>query len=1419
MKSNVGHTQAAAGVAGVIKMVEAMRHSVLPATLHVDAPSSHVDWSAGAVELLTQAREWPETGRPRRAGVSSFGISGTNAHLILEQPEAAVAEASVAVAEPVVVPWVLSAKTGAALRAQAARLLAQVEGARPVDVGLSLVSTRTVFNHRAAVVGSDVETLKRKLAALAAGEPGVLEGIAQVGGKSAFLLSGQGSQRLGMGKELYARFPVFAEAIDAVCAVLDGHLDKPLRDVVWGTDEELLNQTAYAQAGLFAIEVALYRLVESLGVRAEFVAGHSIGEVTAAYIAGVFSLPDACALVAARGRLMQALPAGGAMLAVAATEEEVRPLLGALVSIAAVNGPSSVVVSGEESAVAAIEAHFADRKTNRLRVSHAFHSPLMASMLDDFRSVLNGLAFQLPAIPVVSNLTGELATEELCSPEYWVRHVREAVRFADGIRALHAQGVTRFLELGPDGVLAALAQQSLPEEESVWCAPLLRKARPEEASLVDGLARLYVRGLKVDWAGLFAGAEVVGLPTYAFQRQRFWPQGAQARGSDVRFAGLGSAEHPMLGAAVELADESGVLLTGRLSLESHPWLADHVIQGATLVPGTGLVELALRAGAEAGCERLEELTLAAPLVLPVRGAVQVQVRVGAPGESGRRPVAVHSRPESQQAEAGVWTEHAAGWLVAGASAEVGGFDASVWPPVDAEALAVAGAYEEFAAAGFGYGPAFQGLRAAWRRGEELYAEVALPDGVARSGFGLHPALLDAAMHVAILDNGGDDTVIPFAWNAVALHAPGASEVRVRLTRLGDGGIALELADPAGRSVLSVGSVTGRAMSAEQLGAAGGDPLYGIEWVPGAEGGAPASWATWDEVPETAAAVVLDCGALATEGEVPEQARALTQQVLAVLQSWLADKRYADTRLVVLTRGAVSVGGGESVAVVQAPVWGLVRAARAENPGRFVLVDAAPGVPVGEVLAAVPVEEPESAVRAGAVWLPRLVRLASAERELFFDGAVLVTGGTGGLGAVVARHLVVERGVRRLVLTSRRGLLADGAPELVAELAGLGAEVEVVACDVADRAAVAGLVEGITADGRRLSAVVHAAGVSDNALVGALTPERMAAVFAPKADAAWHLHELTRELGLDAFVLFSSAGGLVLTAGQGNYAAANVFLDALAEQRRAEGLPATSMAFGLWDAGAGMAQHLAEVDRRRMANHGVPVLDREAGLALFAAALRTDRATVVPIRVDTAALRARTDEVPALLRGLTGTRRRALPVSGGGLDRRLAGMVEGERRRVVLQLVRAQVAAVLGHASGEAVEPERAFRDLGFDSLAATQLRNQLNTVTGLRLPATLAFDHPNARAVTEHIVTLLGATPAAPAAPALTSLEALESVVTGGELGAEDQARVLARLRALVRRLDGGEPAESGGEEADADLADSTDDEMFDLIDRELGLA
>ena len=1395
VKSNIGHAQAAAGVAGVIKMVLAMRQGVLPRSLHVDEPSSHVDWSAGAVSLLTEEIPWPEVGRPRRAGVSSFGISGTNAHVILEQVDE---PAQSAVEEQVLglVPWVVSAKNPEALQAQAQRLLPCVGSCSMVDVGFSLVTTRAVFEHRAVVLVEDEAMVTAGLEALARGgsAPNLVQGKV-VGGGVAFLFTGQGAQRVGMGRELAEVFPVFAAAFDAVCVELDAYLDRPIRSVIVG-EPGLVDQTGYAQPALFAIEVALFRLLESWGVSPDVVVGHSVGELAAAHVAGVLSLGDACRVVVARGGLMQALPAGGVMVAVQAAESEVVPLLGEGVGVAAVNGPSSVVVSGDGDAVAVVVGEFASqgRRIKRLVVSHAFHSSRMDAMLAEFGEVLAGVRFEQPRIPIVSTVTGGVVLGEVCSPEYWVRQVRETVRFCDAVRSAEAEGVRTFLEIGPGGVLTAQVSDCLsPEAEGVVAVPVLRPDRGEVVSVMAAVAGLHVRGATVDWSAFFAGwgARGVELPTYAFQRQRYWL--ADSSIGDVGGWGLVSAEHPLLGAAVALPDNDGFLLTGRLSLRTHSWLGDYMVQGRVLLPGTAFVELVVRAGDEVGCAVVEELTLQAPLVLPERGGVQLQVVVGGLEESGHRALSVYSRPEDASSDH-QWTRHATGILGSGDKAAP--TELTEWPPVGAAMVDIEGLYQDLAERGYDYGPAFQGVRAVWRRGEEVFAEVALPEQYHGDAglFGLHPALLDAALHavgLGVLTWSGDQVWLPFSWQGVTLRATGASALRVCLTAGGSQSVSLVVADHSGQLVASVDSLVMRPVSPEQLSLsvrAQQDWLFRVDWptlpdtvmsvssprrwaVLGADdvwlrttlGTADASVESYSQLAQLSSAidsgtpapdvVVVSSSAGSTAGDVVAAVREVTHQTLALMQAWLAEARFSFSRLVFVTCGAVGVGE-DVLDLGQAAVWGLVRSAQSENPDRFVLVDVAEEGVAASVLEAVLASgESQVAVRADGVHVPRLARLASndtvppaADR----DGTVLITGGLGALGAAVARHLVVEGGVRHLVLLGRRGGDAPGAAGLVAELTGLGADVAVAACDAADRKALAGVLSAIPVD-HPLTGVVHAAGVLDDGVVESLTPERFDAVLRPKVDAAWNLHELTRDLDLSAFVLFSSVSATFGGAGQANYAAANAFLDGLAQHRRANGLPGISLAWGSWEQRSGMIGHLDEVDLGRMASLGITPLSTQQGLELFDAACAADEALVLPVRLDVTPKPAVSSAAVApLLRGLvtTSARRRveAAAESGSSVLRRLEAASEAERASVVEELVRANAATVLGHTRQGMVPADRAFKDLGFDSLTGVELRNRLNAATGLRLPATLVFDYPTPAALAGYVVgELTGARALVPA--------------------------------------------------------------------------
>ncbi|GAB2907366.1 type I polyketide synthase [Streptomyces heilongjiangensis] len=1521
LKSNIGHTMSAAGVGGVIKTVLAMRHGELPRTLHVDRPSQQIDWTAGAVELLTEHRPWPETGRPRRAGVSSFGISGTNAHVVLEQaPDETPAETAREAAPDGTAdttpgdatdgtreataggsrswPLLLSAHDENALRDQAARLLDRLDsdpGLTALDLAHSLATTRAALGHRAAATVRDRAGASAALTALAAGDlpAGVLRDTAREG-TLAVLFTGQGAQRFGMGRDLYATHPVFAETFDAVCVHLDPHLGRPLAEIVFGTgtqdpDPEAVHRTEYTQPALFAFETALYRLLESWGVRADYLLGHSVGEITAAHLAEVLTLPDACRLVAARGRLMQRLPDGGGMLAVAVDEKRAVEALADHpdVAVAAVNAPGSVVLSGPAEALTTLRDHFGEQdvRATFLTVSHAFHSPLMEPMLDDFAQVVAALDLRPPRIPVVSDLTGELLTaEQACSPDYWVRHVRDTVRFADGVRTLAAEGVTVLLEAGPDGVLTGSAQNCLDaDDEPPVCVAAQRRNAPEDETLVTAVARAHLAGTPVTWSAVFAGtgARRADLPTYPFQRTPYWPEPRPAASTgDLTALGLRPAGHPLLGAHVTSAADGTTLFTGELSTATQPWLTDHAVLDTALFPGTGFVELALWAGSRLDCPHLDELTQAAPLLIPADAPVQLQVAAGPPDDTGHRALSVHSRTGDDD----TWTTHAEGTLAPHPSTTPAA-PLTAWPPQDAEPVDLTTFYDDLVDHGFTYGPAFRGLTAAWRRGDEVFAEVRLPDP-ARGGFALHPALLDAAMHSLAFRPSAPTTggpLLPFAWRGVTGHAQEATSLRVHVRDEAEDRVAVDLTDPSGRPVASVAALHMRAASTAGFDTPRIRPewLLHTEWTPLD----PPSDTLADTLPgriavlgDTAAYALAAPWAATTEGvghhtdldaltgadPLPDvvvvplppaeptaaAARDAVHRALHLLQRWTTDTALAATRLVLCTSGAVRATDTETVTdPAAAAVWALARSAQLENPGSVVLVDDHPDstTPLPRAVAlALALDEPQLALRDDWLLTPRLARLTPAAPPAADDrpeaadpsapvptdgapgvwpatGTTLVTGATGTLGRLVARHLVTRHGVRDLLLAARRGGDAPGMEDLLAELTGLGATVRVAACDVTDRAALAALLD--SAPGLR--AVVHTAGTVDDATLTALTPAQVDAVLPVKTEAVEHLHELTADRDLDAFVVFSSLAGTMGGAGQANYAAANAFADAVCVRRAATGLPALSLAWGPWQRGEGMTSGVADSDLKRIARAGLRQLDHREGMALFDAALTTGESVAVPVRLDTSALEPGSPTTPVLLRALAAATRgggTAQAAPAAGLRERLLPLSEADRTTALVELVRAEAATAAGLPSADAVPSGRPFQNLGFDSLMAVDLRNRLSALTGLRLPATLVFDHPTPKDLAALLHQGLDLASAQAPDPAVLALQSLEEAL---RTPAEDPARrssLALRLRVLLTKLEetpavgGPAAASAAGDDTDADLSTASTEELLSLIGDEFGI-
>ncbi|WP_327139042.1 type I polyketide synthase [Nocardia sp. NBC_01327] len=1397
LKSNIGHAQAAAGVAGVIKMVQAMRHGVLPRTLHAEVPSRQVDWSSGAVRLLSQSQVWPEAGRPRRAGVSSFGISGTNAHVILEYPGSG-SEATVPEHRPVggeLMPWVLSAGSESALTELAARLGKVAAVSHPLDVGWSLATTRAALVHRSVVLGHDRDELLDGLRAVSEGRSSarVVHGRAVSGG-AVFVFSGEGSQWSGMAARLLEISPAFADKMAECAEALAKHADWSLLAVIRGEEgAPSPERVDVGQPVLFAVSVALAAMWQSYGVQPAAVIGHSRGEIAAACVAGLLSVPDAARLIAVRGRLLAAsgLAGRGAMVWVALSAGEVSDRLTDGLDIAAVNAPGSVVVAGDQEEVAAFRrACEADGvRTRKTFSDFAFHSVQMKRVADDLAEAVAAIRLTAAAVPFFSTVTGGVLDAEAMDADHWRRNLRDTVRFEAAVRALLTGGHQLFVEVSPHPVLIPAIEETAEElRVPIATVPTLTRGADDRERLLTSLATAYAHGAPVDWTGAFAESDArrVELPTYPFQRQRYWLDSgaaAAARAVDPQAGGLRSAAHPLLAGAVDIAAVgAAVVLTGRLSQQAHPWLADHAIEGTVLLPGAALIEFALRGGQEIGWGVVEELVLEAPLLLPAAGAVDVQVVIGeAAGD--QRQLGIFSRPVEDHADH-AWTRHASGTLGVDTRAHPPS-DTAPWPPAGAAVIEFGDLYAGFAERGYDYGPAFRGLRAAWRSEDELCAEVELPVAAAAGEYaGVHPALLDAAVQAVLLSRGADEgTLLPFAWAGVRRYARGGSVLRVRITAVAADAVTVTIADQRGDPVLTIDALTMRAIARGQL-AAGDHDLFEVQWVPVESGtSTPVAWTVWagdaTRAEASGGAVVLDArtfgpgpDAAGSGRTLADAAQGAVRQVLDALRRWVKDEGFDGARLVVVTAGATGPGATD---VVGSAVRGLVRSAQVEFPGRFVLVDvdgfaeSATGAAESatgaagsfgltplldeQALLRLPDSEDQLLVRSGRVSVPRLGRVAAAgdsgstvpgraavqadsNGSGLGDGAVLITGGTGTLGSVLARHLVRQRGVRHVVLMSRRGPAAPGAPDLVAELEGMGARVEVVACDVADRAALAAALGRVSS----LSAVVHAAGVlRDVTLTGMSAPD-IDAVFRGKALSAWNLHELTAASDLSAFVLFSSVMGVLGGAGQGNYAAANAFLDGLATLRQASGLPAVSMAWGLWDAASGMTGELSAADRQRMARGGLVPMPDERALALFDTALGAGRAAVVPMGVDLAALRRGAADPAPLWRGLVRPARRgaAVPAAPPDLRRQLAALpVAEDRERLVTDVVRAEVAAVLGQSHPESIDLHRAFKEIGFDSLIAVDLRNRLIRATGSRLPSTLVFDHPRPIAIVSYLLGAL----------------------------------------------------------------------------------
>ncbi|MFF7452585.1 SDR family NAD(P)-dependent oxidoreductase [Kitasatospora sp. NPDC008115] len=1828
IKSNIGHTAAAAGVASVIKMILAMQHGTLPQSLHIDEPTPHVDWTAGNISLLTEQTPWPVTDHPRRAAVSSFGISGTNAHLILEQPPATEADtADDTIPDPADDEatdgphvWLVSGKSADALADQADRLHTFVAGRPDVDardIAHALATTRTAFEHRAAVIAHDRTDLLDALAALKEGRPSphlvTADQRPQANGRTAFVFPGQGSQWAGMGRDLFRTSTVFRDHIHACAEALAPHVDWSLLDVIQDhPDAASLERIDVIQPVLFATMVSLAALWQSHGVQPHAVIGHSQGEIAAAHIAGILTLPDAARIVALRSQALRQISGEGGMVSLPLPADQAEALLAPWtdrISVAAFNGPATTIVSGDTSALAELVAACTDQHIDARTVpsdvpGHSFYlEKFRDRLLHDLRDVTP----QVGHTPFYSTVTGALVTDTTTlDTEYWYRNLRQTVRFTDTANALITDGHHQLIEISTHPVLTTSIQDILDHTDHTDTPTLttgtLRRHKGDWAQFLASAAQLHAHGALVDWSTHTAPAtkHPVDLPTYAFQHQRYWLTHTPTTSGDASTFGLDTTDHPFLTANLELPD-GGRVFTGTLSTNTHPWLSDHAITTTTLLPGTAFVDLALHTGHHTGHPHLEELTLHAPLLLNGTHPLDLQATLSPPQDE-RRTLTIRSRPHTTTPDDAVaWTTHATATLTTTGPAGDQAADLTTWPPANTTPVDVTDAYPLLADHGYTYGPAFQGLTAAWRDEHHTYADITLPEDLEADAFDIHPALLDAALHAIGLDtlDGRPGSMrLPFSWSGVDLYSTGARRLRARLTPTGPDTIRIHLADAGGAPVAAIEALTTRPLPAEQLAdlasrQSPSQPLLLVDWttVPvAAEAASPsATWAVlagrvngadsgFGQVPvaDLGAAGYADLASLRTAIEagapVPDLvllpyasapdgdgpvggAHTAVREVLPVVQEWLATEAFTASRLVVVTRNTVwgRPGGDGSISLADTPLWGLLRSAQSEHPGRFALLDIDDATSsLGAMTSALATDEPQLALRDGTVYAPRLTRLDSRKalwvpegaaawrmelngegtldhltlaalstgddvplapgevrlavrasgmnfrdalialgmypgegahlgseaagvvlqvgpgvdefvpgdrvmglvphsmaseavtdhrmlvrvpagwsfveaaavpvvfltayygladlarlaagekvlvhaaaggvgmaavqlarhwgaevfatasqgkwaalremglddahiassrtldfEELFLtatggrgvdvvlnslarefvdaslrvlpeggrfvdmgktdvrdpeavaeahpgvayrnfdlfeagperireiltellglfeagvlrplpvtawdirqapeafrflsqarhvgkmvltvprapapEGTVLITGGTGTLGSLLAHHLVGQ-GHTRLLLVSRSGLRAEGAEQLRKELNDLGAEVTIAACDTADAGQLATLLAGIP-DEHPLTAVVHTAGALADATVEKITLDSLDTVLAPKADAAWNLHVQTRHLDLAAFVLYSSAAGSLGSPGQANYAAANTFLDALAHHRQALGLPATSMAWGFWEQTSSLTGHLNTTDLSRINRNGIAPMTSAEGLALFDRALAAGNAALVTAHFNLAAVRDAAAELPPFFRNLVKGGRRALAatsVDGGGrnsLTERLAPMSDRQRDQLLVNLIRDQLAATLGRIDPSTIETDSAFKELGIDSLTGVELRNKLSADTGIRLPATLVFDHPTPMALARYLREQLA--PGLPEAepPVLSELAGLESALAGltEEPDEQTHARVAQRLEAVVAKWKRLRTSEAEPEQDVARRMESASaSEILDFINKEL---
>ena len=1478
VKTNIGHLEAAAGVASLIKVVLALQHKEIPPHLHFKQRNPHINWDELPVIIPKSRIRWSSQQKRQLAGISSFGISGTNAHMVLEaapEPEPEQAEQK----RPLHL-LTLSAKTEDALLQLASRYekhLATNTNLLIEDICFTANTGRSHFRHRLSVVVSSSTQLYEKLAAFTAGQEveGVIQGVVQGINppKVAFLFTGQGSQYVDMGRQLYETQPTFRRTLNRCAEILRPYLEKPLLEVLyssakretgeWRDGEEkspnhFLNETAYTQPALFALEYALAKLWQSWDIKPDVVMGHSVGEYVAACVAGVFSLEDGLKLIAERARLMQTLPQDGEMVAVFADEAKVTAAIQPYaqeVTIAAINGSKRIVISGKSQAVEKVIAALKAQgvKTKKLNVSHAFHSPLMEPMLAAFERVAANVKYSLPHIGLISNVTGELATTEIATPDYWCRHIRQPVRFAASIKTLAQLGYQVFVECGPTPTLLAMGRDCMPKNVGVWL-PTLRPGQQDWQQILESLGNLNVLGMPVDWSGFYRDYRHrrLQLPTYPFQRQRYWIEttAPETRRLLPHSQSKLTAIHPLLGKKVQSPLLKETLFESYFSVDSLPFLGDHWVYEKIVVPGAchislllGAIELTFKTQ---GCI-LENILFPQALILPEQGMFTIQLAIVPEEDESRATFKLISLETDGVPERSIWIVHATGRILAREQEIVSThyLSSSYIQEVQArcqQEMTSTEIYKKLRQHQIQLGPSFQWIRSIWKGDREALCQMEIPESIdSVERYQLHPGLVDSCFQLlaATVATEEKETFVPFSIEKFGFYqSPKSSKLwchaRLRLVEESEAEklIAdIRLFEQTGEVIAEVTGFEGKQVTRESLLRSlkkdVGDWFYQIVWQPQSRENnseslqtqALGSWLIFADKGgiglklakileergnrcvlvfsgqtykrlgakhyQISPAEPLDFQRLLqdlkthhtpyvednplpyhgfvhlwsldeTPGENATIESLQTAQVLGCgsvlhLVQALAQAGWSGVpRLWLGTKGTQPVKSAPTpLQVQQAPLWGLGRVIALEHPNlQCVCLDLDPLGEVDNIQAlfeelSFPDPENQIAYRQGVRHVARLVRYTPPvpENPLPVDSnsSYLITGGLGSLGLKVA-HWLVEKGAKHLLLIGR-SKASDAANEAVRQLEQGGAQVLVVQADVSHQEDVARVLKIAKSSLPPLRGIIHAAGVLDDGVLVQQNWERFARVMAPKVNGARNLHFLTQDLSLDFFVCFSSAASLVGSPGQGNYASANAFLDALAHHRKSLGLHGLSINWGLW-AEIGMVTSLGRREQDRLDAQGLAPIFPNQGLQVLEHLLKQGAAQVGVLPVDWSKFRKKfSDDEPPLLSELVRQEKQQLKeeqqiVKRLEFLRQLEGVSPEEHRSLLINYIREQTARVLGLSASQ-IDVQQPLTTIGLDSLMALEIGNRLKTELGVDVAIVKFLEGCSVASLVTHVIKQL----------------------------------------------------------------------------------